>query len=346
MKGQSVQSHRKDEHYFLAEKFFRAEAGAGFDQVRFVRSSLPEVRVSDVDLSTTIAGLPSQLPFFINAMTGGSPATGKVNAALARVARDFGLAMASGSESVLAHDASVVDSFTVIRDENPSGLILANVGADKSPALAHQAVETLKADALEVHLNAPQELVMPEGERDFNWTDNIAAMSAAVTIPVIAKEVGFGMRQDDFQRLAELGVDAIDVGGRGGTNFVQIENVRRPQGDYTFLQDFGQTTVESLLEGQNSPVPVIATGGIRTPLDVLVALRLGASAVGIAGLFLHWYTKEGEAGLRAHLTDFVEQLKGIAALLGAHDIASLREVPVVLSPELMSYAQQRHLTVK
>lgn len=339
----SVQSHRKDEHFFLAEKFFTPEASAGFDQVRFIRSSLPETRLTDVDFTSTYQGYTWPWPIFINAMTGGSPATGKVNAALARVARDFNLAMACGSASILAHEPNVKDTFTVVRQENPDGFILANLGADKTPALANQIVETLTADALEIHLNAPQELVMPEGERDFNWQKNIAAIIQGVKVPVIVKEVGFGMRHDDFDTLAELGAAAIDVGGRGGTNFIQIENVRRPHGDYTFLNQFGQTTVESLIEGQDSPVPLIATGGIRTPLDVLVALRLGAQAVGIAGLFLHWYTKEGEAGLRTHLADFLAQLKGITALLGAHDLASLRQVPIVLNPELHSYIQQRGL---
>ncbi|WDF81508.1 type 2 isopentenyl-diphosphate Delta-isomerase [Lacticaseibacillus pabuli] len=344
MKGQSVQSHRKDEHFFLAEKFFQEHAGAGFDQVRFIRSALPGVRTDQVDLSTKVAGLPMQLPFFINAMTGGSPATGKVNAALGKVAADFGLAIASGSESILAHEPDQATTFSALRTANPEGLVFANVGADKSPAIAQHAVETLHANALEVHLNAPQELVMPEGERDFNWHANIAAIVAASQVPVIAKEVGFGMRADDFAVLTNLGVAAIDVGGRGGTNFVKIENVRRPEGDYSELTNFGQTTVESLMEAfGNTNLPIIATGGVRTPLDVLKALRLGADAVGIAGLFLHWYTKDGADGLHTHVADFIEQLRGITALLGVRNIEELRDVPVVLNPELTNYVQQRGL---
>jgi len=344
MKGQSVQSHRKDEHFFLAEKFFQEHASAGFDQLRFIRSALPGIATKDIDLSTNIAGLPSKLPFFINAMTGGSPATGKVNAALGKVAAELGLAIASGSESILAHEPEQAATFSALRQTNPDGLVFANVGADKTPETALHAIEALHADALEIHLNATQELVMPEGERDFDWKANIEAMVAACKIPVIAKEVGFGMRADDFAVLTNLGVSAIDVGGRGGTNFVKIENVRRSQGDYSELTNFGQTTVESLMEAfGNTSLPIIATGGIRTPLDVLKALRLGADAVGIAGLFLHWYTKDGADGLHDHVQAFIEQLYGIAALLGAHNIDELRDVPVVLNPELTNYVRQRGL---
>ncbi|WP_230678580.1 type 2 isopentenyl-diphosphate Delta-isomerase [Lacticaseibacillus zhaodongensis] len=345
MPKQSAQSHRKDEHYFLAEKFYQEAASAGFDQVRFVRSALPETAVSDVQLGGKIASVRWNAPIFINAMTGGSPTTGKLNASLARIAARLQLPIASGSASVIFSDPSVKDSFTVIRAENPSGTVIANIGADKTPAQAQQVVELLHADLLEVHINAVQELVMPEGERNYHWLANIQAIIAAVTVPVIVKEVGFGMRQDDFAALQNAGATVIDVGGHGGTNFAKIENARVHGGGYEFLADFGQNTVESLLEGQNAGVPLIATGGIRTPLDVLKALRLGADAVGIAGLILHWLTRSGEDECALRLANFITQINGVAALLGASNLQQLRQVPVVYGPKLRNYVEQRGLAL-
>jgi isopentenyl-diphosphate delta-isomerase len=343
MAKQSLQSHRKDEHYFLAEKFYQEQASAGFDQLRFVRSALPELSLAEIDLQAQLGPHTTDWPVFINAMTGGSHTTHKINLELAALARACRLPMATGSGSVLLSDtdAEVRASFTDVRAALGDGLLLANVGIDKTPAQAQQIVDILQADMLEVHINVPQEIVMPEGERSFHWHDNLRALRAQLQVPIIAKEVGFGMRQDDFTRIAETGVAAIDVGGRGGTNFVRIENVRRAHGDYSYLADFGQTTVESLIEAEGYNGQLIATGGIRTPLDVLKALRLGASAVGIAGLVLHWLTKYGAAEAQQRMQDFLAQLRSCMLLVGARDIAALRQVPIVYSEQLISYARQR-----
>lgn len=343
MAKQSLQSHRKDEHYFLAEKFYQEQAGAGFDQLRFIRSALPEVDLDEVDLTGQLGPHKTTWPIFINAMTGGSHTTRKVNGALARIARACALPMATGSGSVLLSDddPEVRASFTDVRAELGTGLLLANVGVDKTPAQAQQIVDTLQADMLEVHINVPQEIVMPEGERSFHWRANLRAICEQVSVPVIAKEVGFGMRQDDFTQIAETGVVAIDVGGRGGTNFAKIENVRRSHGDYSFLTDFGQTTVESLIEAEGYEGQLIATGGVRTPLDILKALRLGATGVGIAGLILHWLTKFGEAEALQRMQDFLMQLRACMVLLGARNADELRRVPIVYSEQLLSYAKQR-----
>lgn len=343
MTKQSLQSHRKDEHYFLAEKFYQDTASAGFNQLRFIRSALPEVDVEEVDLRSQLGPYATEWPVFINAMTGGSHTTRKVNASLARIARTCALPMATGSGSVLLSDddSEVHASFTDVRTELGSGLLLANVGVDKTPVQAQRIVDILDANLLEVHLNVPQEIVMPEGERNFHWLTNLKAICDQVSVPVIAKEVGFGMRQDDFTHIAEAGVAAIDVGGRGGTNFAQIENVRRAHGDYSFLNEFGQTTVESLIESEGFTGQLIATGGIRTPLDVLKALRLGATTVGIAGLILHWLTKYGEQEAQQRMQDFLMQLRSCMVLLGVRNVRALRQVPVVYDEALISYARQR-----
>lgn len=281
----NIQSHRKDEHVSLAEKFYQPVASAGFTEIKLRPNALPEMGIDDVSLQTKLAGLPIEVPFFIQAMTGGSPTTAKLNRRLAIIARETGLAMAVGSQSVGLKYPELADTFQVVRNENPHGLILANLGADASVAAAKKAVAMLDADVLQLHINVAQELVMPEGDRSFNYLEQIKTIQAAVCVPVVVKAVGAGMTRADALRLQSIGVRYIDVGGKGGTNFVQIENARRSEKDFAFLTDLGLTTVESLKEVSELGLSVTATGGIRTPADVIKSIALGADNVGVAGYF-------------------------------------------------------------
>ncbi|WP_262314671.1 type 2 isopentenyl-diphosphate Delta-isomerase [Lacticaseibacillus parakribbianus] len=338
---QSVQSHRKDEHVFLAEKYFAPAAAAGFDQVRLLHNPLPETAVEHVSCRPALFNW--RWPFFINAMTGGSTQTKALNAQLAAVAQACDLAIASGSQSVALREPDLVDTFAVLREQAPTAFIMANLGATADLAAVQAAVAAVGADAIEIHLNTVQEVVMPEGDRDFHWLANLKRLVEGAAVPVVVKEVGFGMTREALAALAGIGVQVVDLGGRGGTNFVTIENARRPDRDLAYLTDFGQTTVESLLEAQGSSMAVIATGGIRTPLDVVKALRLGASVVGISGLILHWLIQDGQAATIARLRSWQAQLPALLAMLGASDLQALNRVPVVLSPTLESYARQRQL---
>ncbi|WP_461214323.1 type 2 isopentenyl-diphosphate Delta-isomerase [Lacticaseibacillus sp. GG6-2] len=339
---ESLQSHRKDEHLFLAEKFYKAQAAAGFDQVRLLHDPLPEMTVAEVDVRPQILGW--QWPFYINAMTGGSKQTGAYNARLGRLAHALHLPIASGSQSVALREPALVDTFLPLRRENPDGFVLANLGGGATWQQAQDAISMLDANALEIHLNAVQEAVMPEGDRDFRWLDHIQDIVAHVDVPVIVKEVGAGMTREAIAQLVAVGVAYIDVGGRGGTNFAQIENARTQAPELLAdLQGFGQSTVESLLEAQGSSATILATGGVRTVWDMLKALRLGASAVGVSGQVLHWLIQDGDAATQAHLEGWQEQLPILMAMLGAKDFAALRKVPVILSAELQNYAHQRRI---
>lgn len=346
--------HRKDEHIALADEQYQPYANSGFDSVRFMPNALPQVALEEVDASVRVfarvfesaaasaAAATTQAtaanwrsPLYINAMTGGSARAQKVNAQLARAAAKTGVAMASGSLSAALRNDALTATFSVIRSENPRGFVMANVSAGTSASDAMRAVSMLQANALQVHLNAAQELVMPEGDRDFrNWLQNIERIvreCEAARVPVIVKETGCGMTARDVLRLRDVGVRAVDVSGRGGTNFVAIENARRARGVYDYLADWGLTTVESLLDIRkcealkSDPVEIFASGGVRTPLDVVRALALGASAVGVAGEFLHTLMHEGEDALTQQIADWQEQIRVIMALLGCKNVADLRE---------------------
>ena len=166
--------NKKDDHVKLAQEFHGRNSESHFDKIRFVHKSLSHVDLDQVDTSTSLAGIDIEYPFFINAMTGGSSLTGEINRKLAIVARETGIPIASGSLSVAMKDPSLLDSFRVIREENPDGIVLANLGAEHSIENAKKAIDILEAQALQIHLNTPQELVMPEGDRDFShWLPSI-----------------------------------------------------------------------------------------------------------------------------------------------------------------------------
>ncbi|GAB6092039.1 type 2 isopentenyl-diphosphate Delta-isomerase [Furfurilactobacillus curtus] len=337
----SAHAHRKDEHLAIAEKRFKTAASAGFDQVRLIHRGLPELDQNDIRMKSQFGDLSLDWPFYIEAMTGGSPRTGIINEQLARVAAASGIAMAVGSQSIAISEPEQLKTFKTVRENNPNGVIFANVGAGVSVAVAQQAVEMIQANALEVHINSVQELIMPEGDRNFHWLARLTNLINAVDVPVIVKEVGFGMSRETAVQLEQSGIKYVNISGRGGTNFAQIENERLVDHHLDYLSDWGQTTVESLLELQKTPLHVAASGGVRTPLDVIKSLVLGADAVGVAGYFLHELMTNGETALLALIQQWQQDLRKLYLLAGCQTTAELRQAPYILSSNLLSYRQQR-----
>jgi len=334
---------RKDDHVRLAAEQQREDAGrSGFDDVRFVHHALAGIDADRVSLGVEIAGTEWSVPFYINAMTGGSENTGRLNRELAIAARETGVAIASGSLSAGLDDPSAMPTFRVLRDENPHGVVWANLGVERSADDARRAVDALEADALQVHLNSVQETVMPEGSRRFSgWERSLAAIRDAVEVPVIVKEVGFGLSARTLSRLGDLGIGYADVSGRGGTDFVRIENARRVGGDYAYLAGWGQSAVECLLDAP-APSPVLlASGGVRTPLDVVRALALGARAVGVSGTFLGSVLADGADGLVTRLREWTAHLRALHAVLGADSPDALRRTDLIIEGATAQFAAAR-----
>ena len=341
----NVHSHRKDEHVSLAEKFFSPTSKSGFDDVRLVPNQLPELNQKQINLATKIAGINLEFPFFIQAMTGGSIQTGKINQQLAEVAHQTHIAMAVGSQSVALKYPELVDTFKVVRKVNPNGILLANVGAHTPYQSAQEAINMIDANVLQVHVNVAQEVVMPEGDQDFHWLNNIKQIIQKVTVPVIIKSVGTGFSKQDFLALQSIGATNFDVGGLGGTNFIQIENARRSKKELEFLQSFGFSTVESLLESRttNNSSSITATGGIRNSADIIKSFALGADNVGIAGLFLHILIKEGPENLIEFIGQLKEQLIQILLMTGKREITQLNQNNIILSNDLFNFMSQRNI---
>lgn len=340
--------NRKNDHVHLADQFY-TPSSSPFDDLRFVHQSLSTVRVDHVDLQTTLFHQNFALPFFINAMTGGSNWTKSLNQKLALVARETGLALESGSLSSALKDPSCQDSFTILRETAPQNFLIANIGANHTAKDARQVIDLLQADALAVHLNVPQEIAMPEGDRDFRpLQDNLQEILATSPVPVLVKEVGFGLSREAIQSLLDCGAQTIDLSGRGGTNFLQIENARRTEQELAYLEDWGQTTPISLLEAQPflHQADFIASGGIHTPLQACLALSLGAQAVGMSGEFLHRVLHQEVDDIIAWVHTFQEEMQLILAMLNAPNLSALRHRPLVVLGETRDWCQVRSIDVR
>lgn len=332
-------SQRKDDHinYALAQPVKHND----FDRFRFVHHSLPSTSLDTIDLSTTLGPFTLKVPFFINAMTGGSEQSLEINEKLAKLAKACDLAMATGSVSIALKDPSLSDSFTILSKVNPEGLRFANVGAGTHSSKLNQAVDLVHAQACQVHLNALQELIMPEGDKDFSsWWSDLEECVLNSKVPLIVKEVGFGMSPSLILKLESLGITMIDVSGHGGTDFAWIENQRRDH-SLDFFNDWGLSTLESLLSIQGkTKVDLIASGGIRNALDIAKALAAGAKVVGLSSYFLKLVTDYSMEEAIVEVERLKEELKMIMCALDVSSIESLRSCSYVLDYDLLSRVNQ------
>ncbi|MDT9605455.1 type 2 isopentenyl-diphosphate Delta-isomerase [Lactobacillus johnsonii] len=337
----SQRSQRKEEHLALAKMFFNSNKDNDFNHVHLIRPALPESAVNKDSISTEMFGHKISAPFFINAMTGGSDTSYTINQRLAKAAAAENIPMALGSASILEKEIDQIKSFEVARQENPDGLIFANVNPTTDPKVAQRIVDALDANALQIHLNSVQEAVMPEGDRDFHWIDNLKEIRDTVDVPIIIKEVGMGIDPESLRTLLINDFSIIDLGGSGGTNFAQIENERRKTQKLNFLEDIGLSTVKTLLAARTIPVnkTIIAAGGITNALDIFKSLVLGAQYVGIANYFLQYASQDSET-LIAAIQNLKYELKLLTALFGLDHISKADEVKYYLDTDLYNFTRQ------
>ncbi|SDY86411.1 isopentenyl-diphosphate delta-isomerase [Evansella caseinilytica] len=316
----------------------------GFGDIRFIHQSLPNTNVDNVSLTAYFGELKVSSPIFINAMTGGGGAvTEKINSQLAELACILDIPLAVGSQMAAIKDPAEKNSYQIVRKKNPRGVIFANIGSEATIDQAKACVDMLEANCLQVHLNVIQELVMPEGDRHFEGAlSRVEKIANHVNVPVIVKEVGFGMSMETIKKIVSTGVSIVDIGGFGGTNFSKIENERRLS-PYSFFDDWGIPTAISIAEARNAAenITIAASGGIQTALDVAKALALGANVAGLAGKVLQWLTANGLEFTLEKINGMLYELKLILAALGAEDISALQRTPLVIHGNTLSWLKQR-----
>jgi isopentenyl-diphosphate Delta-isomerase len=284
-------------------------------------------------------------PVLINAMTGGAPGVGGINRDLASVAAELGLAMAVGSQTAGLKEPAVAETYRVVRQVHPRGVILANLSAGATVETARRAVDMLEANLLQIHLNAPQELVMAEGDREFRGqVAQIEALVRDLPVPVIVKECGFGLSAESARQLYAVGVRAVDVSGRGGTNFAWIEARRAGEELDPGLQAWGIPTAAAVAEVGAlglCDLDIVASGGITYGSEAAKAIALGARAVGVAGAVLRHHQAGGVDGARHYLQGLLRDLTRAFLLCGSASVAEQRQRPVVLTGSIGEWCRLR-----
>lgn len=330
---------RKADHIRInLEEDVRSGLSSGLERFRLVHQALPELDLSAIDLSTQLFGKRLARPLIISSMTGGTELARTINRRLAAAAQTAGVAMGLGSIRAAIERPELADTFRV-RDLAPDILLFANLGAVQlnygyGIDECRRAVELAEADALILHLNAVQEAVQPEGDSDFSdLTAKIEKVCGALKVPVVAKEVGWGISEEAARRLASAGVAAIDVAGAGGTSWSQVEMHRAQDEAHARVAaafvDWGIPTAESVLNVRRAApaVRVIASGGLRDGVDIAKCIALGASAGGMAGPFLKAASVSEEA-VAGTIDEISREIRIAMFASGAGDIGSLARTPL------------------
>jgi isopentenyl-diphosphate Delta-isomerase len=311
----------------------------GLERYRFLHQALPEFNLEDVDTSVALFGKTLAAPIVISSMTGGTDMAYKINQNLAEAAQMNGVAMGLGSQRAGIEKPELAYSYQV-RNVAPNILLFANVGAVQlnykyGPEQCQRAVDMIEADALILHFNVLQEAVQPEGDTKFaGLLEKVEQVCKAVSVPVIAKEVGWGFSEQNARGLANAGVAAIDVAGSGGTSWSEVEYHRAPTEFHARVArsfvDWGIPTADAIqyaIEGAPS-LKIIASGGLRDGIDIAKCIALGAVAGGMAGPFLKAADQSVEA-VDQLIRETTAQLRIAMLVSGAQTIRELQHTPLL-----------------
>ena len=333
-----IHERRKAEHIRinLEEDVAFKRLTSGLDNYFFMHQALPEVNLAEVQTAVSLFGKTLNTPLLISSMTGGTDEAKQLNLTLAEAAQEVGMAMGLGSMRAGIEDPSLEYSYQV-REVAPDILLFANIGAVQlnygyGLEQCQRSVDMIEADALILHFNAVQEAVQPEGDGDFsNLLPKVEAICKRLPVPVIAKEVGWGFAEQTARDLANAGVAAIDVAGAGGTSWSQVEMYRAPTARHRRVAgafiDWGIPTAVSIQYCRRAAphLPIFASGGIRTGIDVAKCIALGANLVGLAGDFLRAADSGGVDGTIELAETITDELRITMFASGANDLSALSE---------------------
>ena len=292
---------RKEEHLKIPLEYNVQHSVNYFKDIKLNHHAIPEIDLEEIDLTAHFFKKKISAPICISAITGGHPLSKEINEILAKAAEEENIIMSVGSQRIGLEDLSTVDSFKIVREYAPSVPVIGNLGLGQISSIYFReenlsdCIDMIKADVMAIHLNALHELVQDEGNISYkNFKQNFKKIRESTDIPFLAKEVGTGLNQEVALILDELGFDGFDVGGTGGTSFAAIESKRNnfdndkySRNPADVFREWGIPTPVSIVNVRSvSQKLIIATGGLKTGIDIAKSIALGADICGFAYKFL------------------------------------------------------------
>ncbi|HIP15915.1 MAG TPA: type 2 isopentenyl-diphosphate Delta-isomerase [Methanothermococcus okinawensis] len=322
-----------------------------FNAIELIHRGVSNCNLKDIDITIDLFGKKLNAPLIVTAITGGHPKAKEINRNIAKAVEELNLGMGVGSQRAGILDSSVVDTYAVVRDYDIP-LVIGNLGAvnfivDRwDEETVESAVEMIDADAMAIHFNPLQEAIQPEGDTNFKdihiLKDVISKYKKMYrNIPFIAKQVGEGFSKEDAIILKEIGFDAIDVAGSGGTSWAMVEYYRIKEREFRefsgrFLE-WGIPTAASLLLVKNVfPGIIIASGGIRSGVDMAKSIAIGAHCCGVALPVLKAALKDAREVVKV-LERMIKELKTTLFLVGCENIEELRKTKYIIKSELREW---------
>ncbi len=369
--GKDLITDRKLDHIMIVLKGdVESKHSTLLEEVYIPHRPLPEMDLDDVNLTTRFCGKELRAPLMITAMTGGHPRVTEINAELARAAEEYGIAVGVGSQRAAIENPALEYTFRVVRDNAPSTLVVANLGAPQlskgyGVREAVRAVEMIEADVLAIHLNPGQEAYQAEGDPHYRGViDKIVEIADALKaygVELLVKETGNGLSAEDVSILYKLGIKCFDVAGLGGTNWIKVEVKRslrrglRPKPAGPLADYWGVPTALSIIETRSAApgAYIVASGGIRTGLDAARAIALGADVAGVALPALRSLVKATKEGLKIHpdklkeyLGDIIYQLKTILFLSSSKTPTDLWRTRIAIGSWLALLAESKDIDIQ
>jgi isopentenyl-diphosphate delta-isomerase len=352
---------RKADHIkiCLNQKAQARKATTGFEDIYLVHRAFPEIDKQKIDLSTTVFDHKFAAPLIVGAMTGGTAEATGINASAAEAVEKLQLGMGVGSQRAAIENKKLERTFAIARKKAPTAFLIANIGGVQlvngyGLREVKKAIKMIDADAVALHLNPLQEAVQPEGQTNFKGVlAKIGEIAKELDKPVIVKETGSGIAAEEAKKLEAAGVKGIDIGGAGGTSFAAVEyhrakeqenNVQRFLGDAFW--DWGIPTAASLAEAtQTVKIPVIASGGVRSGVNIAKALALGAALTSISQPVLQAAVK-GAKDTENMLSLLIEELRNAMFLVGTEKVRHLKRTPVVVTGKTAEWLKTRGFNIE
>jgi isopentenyl-diphosphate Delta-isomerase len=338
LENKSTQN-RKAKHLSICSdpREFQVETGTtGFESIHFVHQALPELNAREINTKVDFAGQEVNYPFFISCMTGGSDEGFRANKNLAIAAQEANIPVGTGSIRILFETDEVFEHFH-LKKFAPDVPVMANIGGvqlrDFNHAIIIEMVKKLEVQALVVHLNPGQELFQPDGDRDFTGIKNALYRYCELSpVPVVVKETGFGITPGLIGELFDAGVNYVDVAGSGGTNWISVEayrneNPAESQSAKEF-EGWGLPTAYILAGLSDIRGSVLASGGVRTGMDIAKSVALGADLAGLALPFIRAEVESGLEGVQQLIESLAATLRYVMVLTGSESIKELKRVPL------------------